>query len=139
MGQSVTPGAEPSCDGQKELEDLDEDGIGHMRVLSPRCLMMMITFQRRRSNILLKPFIIDNYLGFCAGGIVQGILPGGNVWGKLLCWEILPRAMLSGSNCPGDTLYCLRTDSFCQKLSRILHLSIRSYVLIYITTTHIKG
>jgi len=42
LGQGVTPGAEPSGDGQKELEELGEDGIGHLRTLSQQCLMMMI-------------------------------------------------------------------------------------------------
>jgi len=36
----ITSGAEPSSDGQKELEELDEDGIEILRALSPRCLMM---------------------------------------------------------------------------------------------------
>jgi len=30
-----TPGAEPSSDGQKELEEFGEDGVGHLRELSP--------------------------------------------------------------------------------------------------------
>ena len=39
MGQGITPGAEPSSDEQKELEEFGEDGVGH---LSPRCLMMVM-------------------------------------------------------------------------------------------------
>ena len=41
MGQGVTPGAEPSSDGQKELEELGEDGIGQGRPsLHPPKIMM---------------------------------------------------------------------------------------------------
>jgi len=29
MGQGITPGAEPNSDGQKELEEFGEDGVGH--------------------------------------------------------------------------------------------------------------
>jgi len=42
LRQGVTPGAEPSSNGQKELEDLGEDGTGCLRALSPWCLMMMM-------------------------------------------------------------------------------------------------
>jgi len=42
MGQGVTPGAEPSSDEQKVLEEFGEDGVRHLRALSPRCLMMMM-------------------------------------------------------------------------------------------------
>jgi len=40
MGQGITPGAEPSIDGQKELEEFGEDGVGHLRALSPWCMMI---------------------------------------------------------------------------------------------------
>jgi len=42
MEQGIIKGAKPSSDGQKELEEFDEDGVGHLRALSRRCLMMMI-------------------------------------------------------------------------------------------------
>ena len=42
MGQGVTPEPEPGSDGQKELEEFGEDGVGHLRALSPQCLMMMM-------------------------------------------------------------------------------------------------
>jgi len=41
MGQGITPGTEPSSNGQKEPEEFGEDGIGHLWALSPRCQMMM--------------------------------------------------------------------------------------------------
>jgi len=42
LEKGIIPGVEESrSDGQKELEELGEDGIGHLRALSPRCLMMM--------------------------------------------------------------------------------------------------
>ena len=41
LRQGVTPGAELSSNGQKDLKELGEDGIGHLRVLSPLCLMMI--------------------------------------------------------------------------------------------------
>jgi len=33
LRKGVTPGAEPSSDGQNELDEFGEDGIGHLRVL----------------------------------------------------------------------------------------------------------
>lgn len=42
MTKGITPGAEKSSDGQKELEKFGEDGVEQIRALSPRCLMMMI-------------------------------------------------------------------------------------------------
>ena len=42
MGQSITPGAEPSSNGQKELEEFGEVGVRHLRAPSPRSLMMMM-------------------------------------------------------------------------------------------------
>jgi len=42
MGQGITPGAEPSSKEQKELEEFGEDGVGHLRALSPRCQMVMM-------------------------------------------------------------------------------------------------
>jgi len=52
MGQGVTPGAEPRCDGQKALEDFGEDGVGHLRALIPWCLMMMMMMMMMMMNML---------------------------------------------------------------------------------------
>jgi len=45
LNGSRHPGAEPSSrsDGQKKPEELGEDGIGHIRALSPRFLTMTLT------------------------------------------------------------------------------------------------
>ena len=51
-----TPRVEPSSDGQ-ELEELGEDGIGHIRALSPRLLMMM-NYLHAGSLILLHIFTL---------------------------------------------------------------------------------
>jgi len=42
MRQGIPPGAELSSNGQKELEEFGEDGVRHLRAMSPRCLMMMM-------------------------------------------------------------------------------------------------
>jgi len=33
MGQGIAPKAEPSSDGQIELEEFGEDGVGHLRAV----------------------------------------------------------------------------------------------------------
>ena len=64
MGQGVTPGTEPSSDGQKALEEFGDDGVGHLLALSPWCLMMMIQSQRHR-YVYKCTFKNDKFFGSC--------------------------------------------------------------------------
>jgi len=55
MGQGITPGAQPSSNGQKEMEEFCEDGVGHLRgvrAVSPLCLMMMMMMMMMIKNCL---------------------------------------------------------------------------------------
>src|SRR6218665_2309906 len=128
VGRDVASETESDGVGQRNLEEVDETGIGHLRALSPWLLMMMIVIDAPRALLIL--------LCLCAAFVLVFVIsrPNLDVMAVIVVVFLLFVLSLSLSLPPPPPLHLIILSIFLNNhnyLQDFLFLSILRIMLLY--------